>query len=110
MRVWPTHALSFFLRVPFTSINSYLFSSLVFLFFVSFFRVVFVVCMCVVISFILDVRFVDVPAGVTQTAGGRLYTGFLNHSSVVFAFKFLARSIQPFLSLVNHEGIVFIFL
>ena len=34
------------------------------------------VCVCVVIPFILDVRLVDVPAGVTQEEG---YTGFLIH-------------------------------
>ena len=31
------------------------------------------VCVCVVIPFVLDVRFVDVPAGVTQEEG---HTGF----------------------------------
>ena len=35
-----------------------------------------VVCVCVVISFILDVRLVDVPAGATQEEGHR---GFLIH-------------------------------
>ena len=56
--------------------------------------------MCVVIPFILDVRFVDVPAGVTQEEG---HTGFLHLPSAVFALIFLARRIQPFLSLVDRE-------
>ena len=43
----------------------------------------------------------DVPAGVTQEEG---HTGFLVHlPSAVHAFIFLARRIQPFLSLVDHE-------
>ena len=58
------------------------------------------VCVCVVIPFVLDVRFVDVPAEVTQEEG---YTGFLHLPPVVFALIFLARSIQPFLSLVDRE-------
>ena len=59
------------------------------------------VCVCVVIPFILDVRFVDVPAGVTQEEG---HTGFLIHlPSVVRALIFLARRIQPFFSLVDRE-------
>ena len=57
--------------------------------------------MCVVISFILDVRFVDVPAGVTQKEG---HTGFLiDLLSAVLASIFIARRIQPFLSLVDRE-------
>ena len=58
------------------------------------------VCVCVVIPFILDVRFVDVPAGVTQA---EVHTGFLHLPSAVLAFIFLAIGIQPFLSLVDHE-------
>ena len=58
------------------------------------------VCVCVVIPFILDVRFVDVPAGVTQEEG---QTGFLHLPSAVVALIFLARRIQPFLSLVDRE-------
>ena len=46
------------------------------------------------------VRFVDVPAGVTQEEG---HTGFLHVPSAVLAFIFLARRIQPFLSLVDCE-------
>ena len=43
----------------------------------------------------------DVPAGVTQEEG---HTGFLIHLlSAVRALMFLARSIQPFLSLVDRE-------
>ena len=57
--------------------------------------------MCVVLPLILDVRLVDVPAGVTQEEG---YTGFLIHlPSAVLAAMFLARRIQPFLSLVDRE-------
>ena len=59
------------------------------------------VCVCVFFPFILDVRLVDVPAGVTKEEGQR---GFLIHlPSVVLAFIFLARKIQPFLSLVDRE-------
>ena len=35
------------------------------------------VCVCVVIPFILDVRFVDVPAGVTQEEGHKYLSTFL---------------------------------
>ena len=59
------------------------------------------VCVCVVIPCILDVRLVDVPAGVTQEEG---HTGFLIHlPSAVLAFIFLARRIQSLLSLVDRE-------
>ena len=58
------------------------------------------VCVCVVFPFILDVKLVDVPAGVTQEG----HTGFLIHLlSAVLAFIFLARRIQPFLSPVDRE-------
>ena len=62
-------------------------------------------CVCVVVCvcchpLFLDVRFVDVPAGVTQEEG---HTGCLHLSSAVLALTFLARKIQPSLSLVNHE-------
>ena len=59
-------------------------------------------CVCVVIPFILDVRLVDTPAGVTQKKGN---TGFQHFSSAVLALLFHARKIQPFLSpsLVNRE-------
>ena len=60
-----------------------------------------VLCVCVVFPFILDVRLVDVPAGVTQEEG---HTGFLIHLlSAVLALIFLARRIQSFLSLVDRE-------
>ena len=43
----------------------------------------------------------DVPAGVTQEEG---HTGFLIHlPSAVRALSFVARRIQPFLSLVDRE-------
>ena len=42
----------------------------------------------------------DVPAGVTQLEG---HTGFLHLPSAVLALVFLARRIQPFLSLVDRE-------
>ena len=43
----------------------------------------------------------DVPAGVTQEEG---HTGFFTHlPSAVQALIFLARRIQPFLSLVDRE-------
>ena len=62
-------------------------------------------CVCVfkeksVISFILDVRLVDVPAGITQEEG---HTGLFNLPSAVLALVFLARRVQPFLSLVDRE-------
>ena len=60
------------------------------------------VCVCVSFPFILYVRLVDVPAGVTQEEG---HTGFLIPlPSAVLALIFLARRIQPFLSLVDREG------
>ena len=58
------------------------------------------VCVSVAIPFVLDVRLVDVPAGVTQEEG---HTGFLHLPCAVLAFIFLSRSIQPFLSLVDRE-------
>ena len=63
------------------------------------------VCGCVVIPFILDVRFVHVPAGVTQQEES--HTGFFHLPSAVLALIFLARRIQPFLSLVDREVIYF---
>ena len=54
--------------------------------------------------FILDIKFVGrccLPAGVTQEEG---HTGFFVHLlSAVRALVFLARRIQPFLSLVDRE-------
>ena len=45
---------------------------------------------CVVILFILDVRLVDAPAGVTQKEG---HTRFLHLPSAVLALIFIARRI-----------------
>ena len=56
--------------------------------------------LCVVFPFILVVRHVDAPAGVTQEEG---HTEFLHLPSAVLALVFLARRIQPSLSLVDHE-------
>ena len=50
--------------------------------------------------FILDVRFVDVPAGVTREQG---HAGFLRLPSAVLAFIFLARNIQSLFSLVDRK-------
>ena len=60
------------------------------------------VCLlCVFFSLVLDVRLVDVPAGVTQEEG---HKGFLIHlPSAVLAIIFLARRIQLFISLVDRE-------
>ena len=58
------------------------------------------VCVCVPIPFILDVRLVDAPAGVAQKEG---HTGFLHLPSAVLALIFIARRIQPFLSLVDRD-------
>ena len=59
-------------------------------------------CVCVFFPFIMDIDSLDVPAGVTQEES---HTGFLIHllSAAVRAFIFLARRIQPFLSLVDRE-------
>ena len=60
------------------------------------------VCMCVVFSHSFwTSSSLDVPAAVTQEEG---HTGFVIHLlSAVRAFNFLARRIQPFLSLVDRE-------
>ena len=60
-------------------------------------------CVCAFFPFILDIKFVGrtVPEGVTQEEG---HTGFFIHLlSAVRALIFLARRIQPFLSLVDRE-------
>ena len=54
----------------------------------------------VIIPSVLDVRLVDAPTGVTQEKGR---TGFIHLASVVLAFIFVARRIQPSLSLVDRE-------
>ena len=54
------------------------------------------VCVCVFFPFILGIKFVG------RTSGG--HTGVLIHLlSAVRALIFLARRIQPFLSLVDRE-------
>ena len=60
------------------------------------------VCVCVFFPVILDIKFVGrTAAGVTQEEG---QTGFLIHlPSAVRALIFLARRIQPVLSLVDRE-------
>ena len=61
------------------------------------------VCVCFFFPFILDIKFVGrTRAGVTQKEG---HIGFLIHHllSAVRALIFLARRIQPFLSLVDRE-------
>ena len=58
------------------------------------------VCVYVVIPIILDVKFVDVSAGVTQEEG---HTGFLHLPYAVLALIFIATRIQSFLSLVDCE-------
>ena len=61
------------------------------------------ICMCVCVFFpiILDIKFVGRTSRVTQEEG---HTGFLIHLlSAVRALTFLARRIQPFLSLVDRE-------
>ena len=56
---------------------------------------------CVVVPDILDVRLVDVTAGVTQEEG---HIGFFSHlPSAVLALIFLAKKVQPFLSLLDRE-------
>ena len=58
--------------------------------------------MCVLVTpFILDVRLVDAPAGVIQEEG---HTVFLIHlPPAVLALVFIARRIQPSLTLVDRE-------
>ena len=67
-----------------------------------FFIKVFPVCACVFSSHLFwTSSSLDVPAGVTQEEGR---TGFLIHLlPAVRALIFLARRIQPFLSLVDRE-------
>ena len=51
------------------------------------------------IPFILNVRLVNAPAGVTQEEG---HTGFLHLLSAVLALIFITGRIQPSLSLVDR--------
>ena len=55
---------------------------------------------CVVVPFVLDVSLVDTPAGATQEEGR---TEILHLPSAVLASIFLARRIQPSLSVVDCE-------
>ena len=58
---------------------------------------------CVFFPFILDVKLMEIPPGVTQEEG---HTGFLIHlpaAGLALVFNFLARRVQPFLSLVDCE-------
>ena len=55
---------------------------------------------CVVIPLSLDVRFGDIPAGVTQEEG---HTGILHLPSAMPVLLFLAIRIQLFLFLVDRE-------
>ena len=65
-------------------------------------KVLCMMCVCVLFPFILDIKFVNISAGVTQEED---HTGFLIHlPSAVRALTFLARRIQPFLSLVDREA------
>ena len=57
------------------------------------------VCVCVVIPFILDVRLMDAPAGVTRE----------EVTFVVLTLFLTARSIQPFLSLVDRKVSNFVY-
>ena len=58
-------------------------------------------CVCCVFSSFWTSSSLDVPAGVTQEEG---HTGFLIHlPTAVRALIFVARRIQPFLSLVDRE-------
>ena len=63
------------------------------------------VCVCVIISFILDVGLVDAPAEVTHR---RKVTQDFSTSFCGACLNFLARSIQPSLSLVNREADFFV--
>ena len=70
-------------------------------FFISYYRVCVEFSVCVVFSSHSFWTSMDVPAVVTQEEGN---TGFSIHLlSAVLAFIFLARRIQPFLSLVDRE-------
>ena len=48
-------------------------------------------CVCVVIPFIMDVRLMDVPAGVTQEKG---HTGFIRLPCAVLALIFTVQVMQ----------------
>ena len=63
------------------------------------------VCVCVVIPFIPEVRFVCGRTGRGHT-GGRSHRISPPSFSAVLALIFLARRIQPFLSLVDDRVVV----
>ena len=63
-------------------------------------RVCMLYLLCVAIPFILDVRLVDAPAGVTQQEG---HTRFIHLPSAVLGLLLIARRIQPSLSLVGRK-------
>ena len=58
------------------------------------------VCVCIDIPSILDVRLVDIPAGVSQEEN---HTDFLHLPSAVPALIFITIRIQPLLSLVDRD-------
>ena len=61
------------------------------------------VCVCVFFPSILDIKFVGRTSR-GHTGGRQGHTGFLIHlPSAVRALIFVARRIQPFLSLVDRE-------
>ena len=66
------------------------------------------VCVCVFSSHLIWASgLLDAPAGVAQEEG---HTGFLVHlSPAVLALVFLARRIQPFLSLFDREDDFFVY-
>ena len=59
------------------------------------------VCVCVFFPFILDINFVGRTS--RSHTGGRAHSIFIHLPSAVRALIFLARRIQPFLSLVDRE-------
>ena len=60
-----------------------------------------VFCVCFLPLYSGRHRLLEVPAGVTQEEG---HTGFLIHlPSAVLTLIFIARRIQPFLSIVDRE-------
>ena len=59
--------------------------------------------MCAVIPFILDVRLVDLPAGVTEEELRSHRISPPPFCGAVLAFIYLVKRIQPFLSLVDRE-------
>ena len=58
-------------------------------------------CVCAVILFILDVGLADAPAEVTREEG---HNRFFHLPSAMLALIFIARRIQPSLSLIDREN------